>query len=269
MNALANETWIYHGDNQEKSSADNVIFIYNHKNVFISDNHLTAFWCWLQICNPNLEYQFVHIDYHDDTAYYRDVYNCFQYTKELQVLKNYIDLKGKDGRKVFQWDTYIMLAEKVFPQWFNQAVFMTKECPGYNINGKCSDISGCCKHYSNEKGMIICYICEGVKELDKQLIAETPIILNIDIDYFFACEDKHRCYSDSEVESFSKELNSMIQSHDVAVCTIALSPEVCGGWDNVLGILSIMCKHVPSLVPENFVCELSRMDAVKSYRKNH
>lgn len=38
----------YLDKNMTRSMEDNILFIYNHSNVFISDNHLTAFWGWLK-----------------------------------------------------------------------------------------------------------------------------------------------------------------------------------------------------------------------------
>jgi hypothetical protein len=265
MSTLANDTWIYHGENKAESSADNVIFIYNHKNVFVSDNHLTAFWSWMQKCDPNSKYQFVHIDYHMDTAPYRDEFSHFQYTEELMDIQCYLDAKDySNNKKIFRWDTYIPLAYKSFPLWFEKSVFMTKECPYDSSFDDCS-MAHCnqsCKNVKNDDGMNICHVCKGIEEIETYINEHLPIILNIDIDFFIDVDDSKRSFMHEKVESFSQKISQFINVHDIAVCTIALSPEVCGGWGNVMEILSIMSKCAQSLFPGEFIRDLLNQDYI-------
>ena len=53
---------------KKKSFAVDTIFIWESDNhpIYIMDNHLAAAWCWMQECNPNEEYNFMHIDQHSD-----------------------------------------------------------------------------------------------------------------------------------------------------------------------------------------------------------
>lgn len=94
------------------------------------DNHLSAAWCWLQSCDQNKKYNFMHIDRH------YDMLECF-YDEDLQPLRNnphmsYYEFKqlkrSKDkGEKypVFRWDNYIMAAYVLQPEWFHTNIFLT------------------------------------------------------------------------------------------------------------------------------------------------
>ena len=57
-------------------------------------------------------------------------------------------------------------------------------------------------------------------------------ILNLDIDYFFISYDGEKyiqLFSDEYVIRIAKEIKESLSN--VAVLTIALSPEMCGGWN--------------------------------------
>ena len=51
-----------------KSFDKDVVFLWKSDvhPIYISDNHLAAAWCWLQECEPNESYNFMHIDRHSD-----------------------------------------------------------------------------------------------------------------------------------------------------------------------------------------------------------
>ena len=57
-------------DNERKSFREDVAFLWkcDERPIYISDNHLTAAWCWLQECEPNERYNFIHIDQHADLS---------------------------------------------------------------------------------------------------------------------------------------------------------------------------------------------------------
>ena len=254
-----NNSWLYLDTSNNNDPSSNVVFIYNHSNVYISDNHKIAFWAWMQKCDLKSSYQFIHIDFHDDLAVFRKQYESFEYRDELQSIDEYINLKE------IQWDTYIYLAYKLFHNWFVNTIFMTKECPCDTEYAECSSkcIKKSCKNYNDTNGLKICYVCQGIEEINAYVREDLPIILNIDIDWFIDCDSNEKNYDMDKVVAFSKELNLFINSHNIAVCTIALSPEVCAHWDKQAGwnkairILTIMSENVSSVIPAIFVEELS------------
>ena len=44
----------------------NNVFLWQSEKVFVMDNHMAALWGWLQVCNPQEKYNFMHIDRHYD-----------------------------------------------------------------------------------------------------------------------------------------------------------------------------------------------------------
>jgi hypothetical protein len=66
--------------------------------------------------------------------------------------------------------------------------------------------------------------------------------MNIDLDYFF-CEDAadglQRFISDEYIEGIFGAVRKKIDEGSIAVTTIALSPEFCGGWDRSEQVLGV------------------------------
>lgn len=48
--------------------------------IYIMDNHLAAAWCWMQECNTEEKYNFMHIDQHDDLG-------ACGFTKDIESLR--------------------------------------------------------------------------------------------------------------------------------------------------------------------------------------
>ena len=42
----------------------NLLWKEDEKPIYIMDNHLSALWCWMQECDPDGKYNFMHIDRH-------------------------------------------------------------------------------------------------------------------------------------------------------------------------------------------------------------
>ena len=57
-------------------------------------------------------------------------------------------------------------------------------------------------------------------------------IINLDIDYFF--NNKSQMFSSEYINSVCDQINRVKEK--IAVVTIALSPECCGGWDNSIKV---------------------------------
>ena len=88
----------------------NNVFMWQNDKVFVMDNHMAALWGWLQVCDPQKKYNFMHIDRH------YDMLECFKDEDLEPVKKNpnlafeeFHNLKRKDGEfQAFRWDNYIM-----------------------------------------------------------------------------------------------------------------------------------------------------------------
>jgi len=120
-------------DYYEKTSfCSGSVLLWQNGNIYVMDNHLSAAWCWLQSCDPEKKYNFMHIDRH------YDMLDCF-YDEDLQPLRDdphmpyedYLNLKrtkdvGDEG-PVFKWDNYIMAAYNLQPDWFHTNIFFTQK----------------------------------------------------------------------------------------------------------------------------------------------
>lgn len=100
------------------------------------DNHLAAAWCWMQECNTDTRYNFLHIDRHNDlgTNTPFDVYKHIQHNQHLSI-DEYTELfwtnEGNSIQvKAFKWDNYISQCMYLFPQWFLDVAYSTRTSLG-------------------------------------------------------------------------------------------------------------------------------------------
>lgn len=91
------------------------VMLWQNEKVYVMDNHLSAAWCWLQSCDPEKKYNFMHIDRH------YDMLECFN-DDDLQPLRDnpkmpYVEFKNLKRTKdieydkfdVFRWTTTLWL----------------------------------------------------------------------------------------------------------------------------------------------------------------
>lgn len=233
------------------------VMLWQNKNIYVMDNHLSAAWCWLQSCNRHKKYNFMHIDCH------YDMLACFN-DEDLESLRNNPNMSYDDftnlkrtkdiGKKyaVFRWDNYIMATYVLQPNWFHSNIFLTH---------KVGDI---CESWGHKPFAVheICplyidwainqYIGKpsnslpGLKNDDYKL----PWIVNIDIDVFFTAEHV-QLYSDEYIRHLAKLIDKNMSN--IQVLTIALSPECVKGenmkekWSNSFHVLKIMAKEIELL----------------------
>ena len=229
------------------------VMLWQNKNIYVMDNHLSAAWCWLQSCDSQKKYNFMHIDRH------YDMLDCF-HDEDLELLRNnphmpydeFKGLKSKDiGKKydVFRWDNYIMATYTLQPEWFHSNIFLThKEGALRGSWGhKPFSVHEICPLYMD--WAINQYIGNpesGLENNDYNL----PWIVNIDIDVFYTT--KHiQLHSDEYIRLVAKLLNKKMSN--IQVLTIALSPECVKGenmkekWSNSFHVLKIMAKEIELL----------------------
>ena len=121
---------------KQQSDFDNLVFLWKTNNVYVMDNHLAAAWCWMQECNTDTRYNFLHIDRHNDlgTNTPFDVYKHIQHNQHLSI-DEYTELfwtnEGNSMQvKAFKWDNYISQCMYLFPQWFLDVAYSTRTSLG-------------------------------------------------------------------------------------------------------------------------------------------
>ena len=121
---------------KQQSDFDNLVFLWKTNNVYVMDNHLAAAWCWMQECDADTRYNFMHIDRHNDlgTNTPFDIYGHIKDNQHLSI-DEYTNLSWtNEGNgitlKAFRWDNYITQCMYLFPQWFWDVVYSTRTSLG-------------------------------------------------------------------------------------------------------------------------------------------
>lgn len=235
------------------SGHDNLIFLWKNENehenenVYVMDNHLAAAWCWMQVCNAETRYKFIHIDRHNDLGT-NIPFDLYRYLAEEQHLPidEYTALEWvNDGNqihnKVFRWDNYITQCMYLFPKWFYEVVFSTRTPLD---RGEREKLLGAMIH-SISAAELLSYIDNYLKmdndgqHLNRMLgIESLKWIVNLDLDYFYHSSDDgcFQILSDDYIRVLAQKLRDC--KYSIKVLTIALSPECCGGWDNAIHALN-------------------------------
>lgn len=237
---MKNKYWQYIVDgNFSKSQSVDVNFLFNEGNIYISDNHLCALWGWLHECNPDEEYTFIHIDHHNDLKIpnivdrLKSIGNAKTFDNFLRYREIHMDINEEP---FLSYDTYIQIAHYSYPKWFDEILFLTKECNFTETFNECrlNPMKNCKLSDSfigakEKKG--ITYSCQLEKVLENMIQGkfQHKVILNLDIDYFFDCDLHIRdsYWSNEKIDEVAELLNTAMKSGNVRVLTIAMSPECC------------------------------------------
>lgn len=239
-----------------ESREDKLNLLYQEGKIYVMDNHLAAGWCWYHTLKKDEEYNFCHIDQHDDLANGNHEYVRELFSKNKCVsLENYIDLHHKQSPKivlppikVIRWDNYILHFKGIHPEWFNKETYA---CHEFISGARCSltgkqpmedyfelgsDMTQIPIHPDNIK----CYdlhhsLAEKLNDNEDRLW-----IVNFDIDYFF--HDKCQLFSNEYIDAVCDQINQAMDK--IAVLTIALSPECCYGWDNSIRVYNQIAKRL-------------------------
>jgi len=206
----------------KESSIDCLNFLYQKGKIYVMDNHLAAGWCWLNSLNKNEEYGFIHIDQHNDLLNNKDVSPLRdELLKEGLTISEYTNFE-LNGDKVFAWDNYILHIHQIQPKWFKHICFSTHKISNVSEIDFISVLM-----FFNLPSSINSFVHESKRKC----------ILNLDVDYFFN-EDCVRILTNDYIRLLAKEIKRSLPY--IAVITIALSPEWCGGWRNALNAISIL-----------------------------
>ena len=231
------------------------VFLWRSDKVFVMDNHKSALWCWLQLCNAQKSYNFMHIDRH------YDMQDFFCDEDLLPVKENpnlsygeYSRLLRKDGKyQVFRWDNYIIAGNELHRRWFHTNICISHKRGSWRPGWGHTPLSIREEEPINMSWCIQHYIYKPEKDLDgfKGNDYRLPWIVNLDLDVFFTGDTKIQLFSDEYIRSFAELLQKSMKR--IAVLTIAISPECLGGndlkeqWRNGFRVLMIMSEKLECL----------------------
>lgn len=236
---------------KQQSDFDNLVFLWKTNNVYVMDNHLAAAWCWMQECDADTRYNFMHIDRHNDLGT-NTPFDIYRHIKDNQHLSidEYTNLSWtNDGNgislKAFRWDNYITQCMYLFPQWFWDVVYSTRTSLGRSEREKL--LGATIQSVSASK--LLSYIEDNLqvdedgKQLNRAIGRESvKWIVNLDLDYFFHSSDDGyiQILSDEYIRILAQKLRNC--KHSINVLTIALSPECCGNWGNAIHALNVFME---------------------------
>lgn len=242
-------------EGQNPSGSDNLNILYKEKNVYIMDNHLAAIWCWYQALDLSHKYSLLHIDQHYDLGI-----NQIKEGKAL-IKKNKLNISTISateltGYKVynkhinppltqlFLWDNYINLFRLLNPKVIDETIFATQQQGSFNYKKKGSLQV---ENWDLQNGLS--YL------ISKKHNGSKKWIVNLDIDYFFAnyycdgdCVDGEEEFifqylTDDFIRIICREIRKEL-NNVIAVLTISMSPECCGGWSNTIRVINIIAEEL-------------------------
>ena len=231
------------------------VFLWRSDKVFVMDNHMSALWCWLQVCDAKKSYNFMHIDRH------YDLLDCFKdedlgpYKSNPQMtFEDYTSqMRGDRQFKVLRWDNYIMAGFILHPRWFHTNIFMTHKDGSKESSWGHKNL----KILEEEPLFMESNIQQFVGEPSKFLYPfkgkdyKLPWIVNLDLDVFYTGDSQIQLFSDEFIRRIAEILQTCL--NNIAVLTISISPECLGGnelsekWENGFRVLRIMSEKLECL----------------------
>ena len=211
-------------------------FLYNSGKFFYMDNHLAALYVWLQHLNIEEDYYLLHIDQHFDL-----IKNCSQEQLRSLILNPHMHLeeilslkiggkdKSREDLQLIKHDNYIRAYETVKGRAIGDYnIFAT-----HNIDSKMD--------FEPQLEPSIIDVYKNIFYWTNEYKKDKKWILNIDLDYFFTTDNYHnniKFISDEYIKEFCKEILKSIAN--IEVVSIALSPELTGGWKKSIELVNKM-----------------------------
>jgi len=182
------------------------------------DNHMAAICCLEKVVRSTPQFDFIHVDQHYDLGGLNS-HHAGYIDGEISSLnpQNLEEHKTLEGTNYFLYDNYIHLFCNKYPHTINHAYFITHGKTQFDYDFSEYD-ELCLFHLMN---------CD--------LPNEYPLVLNLDIDYFFTRERNKKTikpFTSEFIELFGRWLYN--NRKKFATIIVALSPEYCGGWDEAI-----------------------------------
>lgn len=240
------------------SFTSQVVFLWKEdkRPIYVSDNHLTAAWSWLQECEPNERYNFIHIDQHADLSDKGEpeIIEKIKYNPKISF-EDFLKFEYNNGytHQFFQWDNFIRAIHYLFPQWFQTNLFYVHEDLDEQMDGQRTDWGYEPFPFHKRE---VAKVREDVTQFIENKIsvhgcvADTrmyPWIVSLDLDFFWD-ENIDKIYDDEFIKDLARRINFAIPN--IKVLTIALSPDCVAGngmsekWDNVVHVLNIFKEEL-------------------------
>jgi hypothetical protein len=245
---IMTDNWLLPFAGRNGSEAWDINFVWKKDNIYIMDNHRAALWCWLQEISPLDKYMLLHIDRHYDTANDAGhlpslkLEHLFSITLEQYLSISYPSSPPGEKYPLFRDDNYMWPLFPVDGSPITEFIFATHNDESPPDFEGWHEIAPCA----------LLKLCSEFK------YSEHEWIVNIDLDYFFHDFFRQnepiyiRLFSDQYIERVFSSIRYHYQQGKIAVLTIALSPEFCGGWNNAEQICSMVCEimDIPFNLPE-------------------
>jgi len=136
--------------------------------------------------------------------------------------------------QTIRWDNYIPIFDRLYGENIKSYIFYTHRQG--NTKTKALDQN---KVQEFQHDSLIINLERLIKEF------EGKTILNLDIDYFFLCQDDKyfQLFSDEALDVLFKQIqHCYLETDKIEVFTVALSPDCCGGLSNSLRIYNKLAK---------------------------
>lgn len=213
---------------RKHSEAYGLNLLLNEEKIFIMDNHLAAGWCWLKKLDIERQYNLFHIDRHYDLLksqleWWIESLNQQNVNLQAISIEELVSLRysnerlpTNDSYPIFRWDNYIPILDRMYPYLIGHSTFATHKDGDNADDMEASEVDPW-----QLPDNLSYWLTNGTNEW----------ILNLDIDYFFTNIDEEyiQLFTDEFVIQIAKEIKKSLSK--IKVLTIALSPEMCGGWD--------------------------------------
>ena len=198
------------------------------------DNHGAALWCWLQHIDNVSKYELLHIDQHYDclSSQIEAWLEALPPSLEKLTFEEYrhlshLSLNGINNIPIVRFDNYLSIFLKRYSSNINTCAFATHrkgDQPRWDNKTEITDFQlvSYVSHYLNEGNWIV----------------------NVDLDYFFYknyYDEYRRLHSDEYVEELFDNIARIYKDGRIAVITLCLSPETCGGWKPAENLARLIC----------------------------
>lgn len=229
VSATLHRLWHIPLASRRSSSREQVNFLYQQENIYVSDNHRVAMWCWLRHLEAGDRVSLFHIDRHSDTlqsnlALWLEALPPLDGLSLADYLRASWHFNGSEV-PLIHWGNYLSIFLARYADCLDTLFWSQIPPTGDPPNHAFEDVPP--------------------HELPLHLQAcadnETPCIVNLDLDYFMwrrQRNDYYQIYSDDYLRHLGQSLAALRQSNALKCLSIALSPECCGGWPNSESLLA-------------------------------